>query len=469
MVGVPVIINHKDLNTDNVDDERVGVVNSVWYDERDGWYWCDGIIWDETAQNLITDKNWSVSCSYNVKTANDEGGSENNIKYDMEFLDGVFTHLALVDNPRYERANIVFNSKDNFAEQFTDIFFEALAEVIVENRLGESVNNDKWITIHPNGEDAKGKHLLLKDGESPKEAIKRTYGGNNKEPKKHINHNKDVEHFIKTKENLYEKWSQALEFADKEFQKIEHSDFEKLPDEEKVAIFDKIDKAQDMVDKAQKAYENFIEKEKEYIISNSSSLKDGEPVAGVKKGKPMDFEKANGGKVNPNYNPDYYEYSHNCQSCVVAYEARRRGYDIQVVERGEYDKTQQLAEHSFWAFIDPETNKVCEPELINAKNSVNLYNQLNSKIKPSGRYVFSYDWDNGKEAIGHIQIVERNQNGELQFYDPQSGVKISNKEKAINYLKNKCILYGKNTPQELLRIDDKQFNTYFINDIVRKN
>ena len=48
---------------------------------------------------------------YNVKTANDEGGSENNIKYDMEFLDGVFTHLALVDNPRYERANIVFNSK----------------------------------------------------------------------------------------------------------------------------------------------------------------------------------------------------------------------------------------------------------------------------------------------------------------------------------------------------------------------
>ena len=42
---------------------------------------------------------------------NDEGGSENNIRYDMEFLNGVFTHLALVDNPRYERANIVFNSK----------------------------------------------------------------------------------------------------------------------------------------------------------------------------------------------------------------------------------------------------------------------------------------------------------------------------------------------------------------------
>ena len=139
MVGVPVIINHKDLNKKNVDDERVGVVNSVWYDEKDGWYWCDGIIWAETAQNLITDKNWSVSCSYDVKAADNKGGSENNIKYDMEFLDGVFTHLALVNNPRYERANIVFNSKTVIEnsitkEKFSDIFFEALAEVILENK-----------------------------------------------------------------------------------------------------------------------------------------------------------------------------------------------------------------------------------------------------------------------------------------------------------------------------------------------
>lgn len=111
MVGVPVIINHKDLNKDNADEERVGVVNSVWYNEADGWYWCDGIIWDDDAIELIQNQGWSVSCSYDVKTADDKGGSENNIKYDMEFLDGVFTHLALVNNPRYERANIVFNSK----------------------------------------------------------------------------------------------------------------------------------------------------------------------------------------------------------------------------------------------------------------------------------------------------------------------------------------------------------------------
>lgn len=52
-----------------------------------------------------------MSCSYNITIANDEGSLENNVHYDIEFLDGIFTHLAIVNNPRYERANIVLNSK----------------------------------------------------------------------------------------------------------------------------------------------------------------------------------------------------------------------------------------------------------------------------------------------------------------------------------------------------------------------
>lgn len=152
MVGVPVIINHKDLNKDNADDERVGVVNSVWFDEKDGWFWCDGIIWNETAQNLITDKNWSVSCSYDVKTANDEGGSENNIKYDMEFLDGVFTHLALVNNPRYERANIVFNSKTEVINYNPDQKRNERGQWVKDDALIQQ-KKDKLIPIEINGDE----------------------------------------------------------------------------------------------------------------------------------------------------------------------------------------------------------------------------------------------------------------------------------------------------------------------------
>lgn len=68
----------------------------------------------------------------------------------MEFTNGEFLHLALVDNPRYERANIVMNSKDeertvkeNLTTQnsLTSIFTEAIAEVVT-NCLGESRANN---------------------------------------------------------------------------------------------------------------------------------------------------------------------------------------------------------------------------------------------------------------------------------------------------------------------------------------
>ena len=112
MVGSPFIVLHKTITEDNADELRDGVCSTAYYNEADGWYYTEGIIWDKTAQNLITDKGWSVSCSYDVLEINDEGGVENNIPYDKEFTKLNFTHLALVNNPRYERANIVFNAKD---------------------------------------------------------------------------------------------------------------------------------------------------------------------------------------------------------------------------------------------------------------------------------------------------------------------------------------------------------------------
>ena len=111
MVGCPVIIKHKDITDKNADKERVGVVSNVWYDDKDGWFYCDGIIWDKQAIDLVKNQGWNVSCTYDFETDNKKGmyhGKE----YDMQFTNGEFLHLALVDNPRYERANIVMNSKD---------------------------------------------------------------------------------------------------------------------------------------------------------------------------------------------------------------------------------------------------------------------------------------------------------------------------------------------------------------------
>lgn len=129
---------------------RCGVISTAQYNEMDGWYYVEGIIWDEKAQELIL-KGWSVSCSYDFLAFNDEGGIENNIEYDKEFTELNFTHLAIVDNPRYERANIVFNCKteevvDNSKENEMNIIdkLQELINSVKNNKENETmVENEK--------------------------------------------------------------------------------------------------------------------------------------------------------------------------------------------------------------------------------------------------------------------------------------------------------------------------------------
>lgn len=137
MIGTPVIIRHQDVTKNNADKLRCGTIANAYFNEPDGWYYCEGIIWDEDAQELIENQGWSVSCSYDFLSYNDEGGVENNIPYDKEFTQLNFTHLAIVDNPRYERANIVFNSKEE---------------------------NGRWVTI-------KGTHVFIPEGKTLDEVI----------------------------------------------------------------------------------------------------------------------------------------------------------------------------------------------------------------------------------------------------------------------------------------------------------
>lgn len=144
MVGCPVIIQHKDIDDKNVDDERVGVVSKVWFNEIDGWFYCEGIIWDKQAIDLVKNQDWNVSCTYDFDSDN-QPKTHNGKKIDREFTGGEFLHLALVPNPRYERANIVMNS--------------------IENAKDWDGNEGDWITVN-------GNHLFIKKGQSKDEVVK---------------------------------------------------------------------------------------------------------------------------------------------------------------------------------------------------------------------------------------------------------------------------------------------------------
>ena len=192
-------------------------------------------------------------------------------------------------------------------------------------------------------------------------------------------------------------------------------------------------------------------------------------VAGVKRGRPMSFEQADSGRTNPNYSRNNYAYSHNCQSCVVAHELRLRGYDVKAAPRARSGKTAELARHSAWAWIDPETGKKCKYTKINVKNANEHFNYLNKHIKSEARYQITFCWEDKKRNIyGHVLTISRNPLGVLRMYDPQTSRIYENKN-IEKYFNHRSIIYNDaNLKPKLLRVDDKKINPYFMDDVVQK-
>lgn len=108
-IGRPVIVRHTHVTPEDMEKHAVGYIADVWFNSEDGWWWCSGTIHNDAAKDMIR-RGASVSCSYRVADTA-VGGAYHNAKYDEEITDFEGMHLAIVDNPRYERAVIRLNSK----------------------------------------------------------------------------------------------------------------------------------------------------------------------------------------------------------------------------------------------------------------------------------------------------------------------------------------------------------------------
>ena len=194
-----------------------------------------------------------------------------------------------------------------------------------------------------------------------------------------------------------------------------------------------------------------------------------EKLAGVKKGKPMNREKANKGRVNPNYKKGG-GYTINCQTCVVAFEARLRGYDVQALPNLKHSKLEELSRHTNLAWIDKETGK--HPDYIrdnNIKNAKQCYDFLEATIEEDKRYTIEFAWK-GRGNGGHIVCIDKDEDGKLRLYDPQIGRTYTPNEikKYLRNIKYAITIYGQKLPfpPKLLRIDDKQFDLDMVNAIL---
>ena len=136
--------------------------------------------------------------------------------------------------------------------------------------------------------------------------------------------------------------------------------------------------------------------------------------------------------ANPYFSREYSEYSENCQRCVVAYELRRRGYDVIAQATFDTDKWPSGVDINgrhmgFWrgAFQGAKTDFI-GVRGDNARAEKKVLDNIAAQMKEYG---------NGSRAIirigyrgsrlGHVFNIE-NRNGRMYYVDAQSGDRYSN-------------------------------------------
>ena len=194
-------------------------------------------------------------------------------------------------------------------------------------------------------------------------------------------------------------------------------------------------------------------------------------LAGVEPGEPMDFDKADHGSTNPNYSKGGGYYI-NCQTCVIANEARRRGYDVTARPKDTREAT-EISYDQRKAWIDPKTGK--HPDYMSGCRDVSTPKQakkyLEDNLKQGERYTLGHSWK-GRGNTGHIITAFKDSDGSVTLYDPQSGKKMIGNDvnSYLNRIKYKTTTYGMkfNLGFRILRVDDKQFNTEMVDKILVK-
>ena len=193
-------------------------------------------------------------------------------------------------------------------------------------------------------------------------------------------------------------------------------------------------------------------------------------INGVTRGEAMSFEDADGRAGNPKYR-NGTGTAQNCQSCVVANEARRRGYNVSAQSYTKNKTAEMLSQNPRIAWVDPKTGDI--PDFVPwdykrtyDKKSYRAF--LDENVKSGERYTLQFNW--GNASGGHIISAERDSRGALRLYDPQTG-KIYDKDWSLDDLMGRMSYTdrsGRSDPPKLLRVDNLAFREDIIKDILEE-
>lgn len=217
--------------------------------------------------------------------------------------------------------------------------------------------------------------------------------------------------------------------------------------------------------------DNKIKERIELSEKKQENKKYPKDLAGVKRGNIMTFEEADGKKPNLKYKDDEI-YQINCQTCVVAYEARRRGYDVEAKGNFKSSLSEMLSRATNKAWIDPKTGKYPEYIGVDYFSDINTPKKyvkyLENTLKDKTRYTMQFAWK-GKRLDGHIVHIFK-ENDTITIYDPQVGKTYKDIIKYLKDVKFTTTSYGNKftIAPKLLEVENYEFNMDVVNEILVK-
>ncbi|MGP1474586.1 MAG: phage minor capsid protein [Treponema sp.] len=183
-------------------------------------------------------------------------------------------------------------------------------------------------------------------------------------------------------------------------------------------------------------------------------------IAKAIQGKPMNFRQADGGSPNPNYKKGG-GYANNCQTCVVAYELRRRGFNVEALSRYKGSMLDVLAYDTRLAWVDKNTGKP-PAYIIPAQPTVKqTFEYLKNNLKKEHRYTIQFVWE--KEFLAHIIHLWKNRDNILSLYDPQNGINTRGDSNVMIYLEK-----IRPSTIKLLDVQNCDINMNLVNKIVQE-